>query len=106
MRCPGRHRAEPTTGFGGPCARPQVPVPTLWPNLAFLPTHRPRCPTHGAYSCSLLRMHVWLRVPSRASGNGLEWYYKCGRKIEVATSQRRDRIHAERECSGRAAIPK
>eukprot|EP00962_Isochrysis_galbana_P032322 scaffold10597_cov124-Isochrysis_galbana.AAC.7 len=33
MRCPGRHRAEPTTGSGGPCAGPQVPVPTLWPNL-------------------------------------------------------------------------
>eukprot|EP00962_Isochrysis_galbana_P031694 scaffold10328_cov112-Isochrysis_galbana.AAC.2 len=33
MRCPGHHRAEPTTGSRGPCAGPQVPVPTLWPNL-------------------------------------------------------------------------
>eukprot|EP00962_Isochrysis_galbana_P052599 scaffold24089_cov124-Isochrysis_galbana.AAC.1 len=23
MRCPGRHRAVPTTGSGGPCAGPQ-----------------------------------------------------------------------------------
>eukprot|EP00962_Isochrysis_galbana_P022962 scaffold6880_cov110-Isochrysis_galbana.AAC.26 len=33
MLCPGRHRAVPTTGSGGPCAGPQVPVQTLWPNL-------------------------------------------------------------------------
>eukprot|EP00962_Isochrysis_galbana_P062022 scaffold49691_cov337-Isochrysis_galbana.AAC.1 len=36
MRCPGRHRAVPTTGSGGPCAGPQVPVPTLWPNLVVM----------------------------------------------------------------------
>lgn len=36
MRCPGRHRAVPTTGSGGPCAGPQVPVQTLWPNLVRL----------------------------------------------------------------------
>eukprot|EP00962_Isochrysis_galbana_P033559 scaffold11260_cov105-Isochrysis_galbana.AAC.2 len=35
MRCPGCHRAAPTTGSGGPCAGPQVPVQTLWPNLGF-----------------------------------------------------------------------
>eukprot|EP00962_Isochrysis_galbana_P044339 scaffold17153_cov107-Isochrysis_galbana.AAC.1 len=80
MRCPGRHRAVPTTGSGGPCAGPRPILSSPWHR----PTH-----THRAGT-------AWEPETPRTGPEPANLTL-----LEMAGGQRRERAVAAR-CSRRA----
>lgn len=95
----------------GSCLSAESLINLLARPLRCLPSHPPT--VHGvpptvlthAHCCACTSGCVCHPEPVGMGSNGTT-VLECGRKIEVATSQRRNRVHADRACSGRARHPK